>query len=372
MKNLFSRIAPYLGAIAISLTPLSAQDGKLVKIAEREIGDKKIEYRASPDIAIHMKFLSGLASVFVDYDLAKPLWNSKYFTKDSGGLKEGVAEICTEATGRDQGLVTEKEILSKFPGIDECEVNGRIGRGLVDIVSLYQGRHKPAKIHQGSRAVEEHVWIAYMEKMIADGKFGDSDEHKTRPVVGLDARLFDFSARADKNKDGVVSTDEYLALRKKFFQKISWRDFSSAIGSGWSNVSPIWKEYVGRNWDLLEGTYLPKLLVEIYQNPKAFAESNFPEEASEVKKLNLQKLDEETQDGFELVMPWINLKTPSLADKTLVYSLGLAGDLDLEALKEESPNRNTSGLSRESNDSPFKEKRVIRQGPIIEQRREVR
>lgn len=370
MANLLKRLPIYVAALSTMVLPFApqysrAQEAKsdLVTIAEREVNGKKLEYKSSPDIQVHMGFLAGLANGMIGYENIKGLFLNN-LVEGMDDVKKEIADGCKQVDNdRVDRVVTEKEIMRMLPHIGRCEVGRKIGTELVDLVSIEDEEDEDKlTTYRGTRAVEEHLWAAYVTKLQSNDE-KEVREIRKVPVIGFDAQMWKFSAKADKDGDGIVSADEYITFRKDFFKKTTLRDFSSAIGASGKVNSPMWKEVVTRNWDLWFDTmYLTKFIKEIYASPTSFGEANFTkEEREEIRSLSLEKMDKKNRKGFKAVLPWIDIKKPTLADKTFTYTFMKMSGMDSDAIKDTLD----STKSFFNRDEPLVEKRVISESPTV-------
>src|SRR3989339_322000 len=367
MTNLLRKIPVYLAAFSALLLPnafaqTEKAESELVTIAEREVNGKTIEYKASQDVADHMKFLAGYASTLVvGYETGKFFLEFGEIDKE---VKKQFFDACESLDSvKKDNIIQEEELTAKL-NHGKCEVNKKLGGDLVNLIS-YGG-----VTYRTTKAIEEHFW-AEIGKSIGRNSNLELEGLYEAPILGLEGRMKAFAVKADKNKDGVISADEYLQLRKEVMKKVKFSEVSGLIGPAMSKLHPYIKKLVERNWDMVEESYMVKVLIDIYRSPNKFVDENFSEEErKELKSINLENLNDEEREGVSKAFSWISIKNPSFADKTLIYTLMKVGKADIERLTKASSQDNKRG-GLFSRDEPYVEKRVIREGPVVPQREQI-
>lgn len=354
MLNSLKKIPVYIAAFSTLLLPniysQTKSEPELVTIAEIERGGKTIEYKASEDVAAHMKFLAGYAStLIVGYDMAKIFIDSPFFPLEKKiELVRGLESLDNV---KKDGVISEEEIIPKLGEDYKCEVNKKLGSDLVDLISI------GGRTYKSTRTIEEHIWAEFA-RSFDRRSLGDLDldfsEIQEAPVLGLEGRMKAFAVRADKNNDHKISAEEYVQLRKEVMKKVSFSEFSSALGSRMNLLGPFAKKVIERNWDFVEQSYLVKVITEIYKSPTKFMEENFSEE--ERKIITSFNLDKEKREEIAKVLPGFNLQNLSLADKTFIYTMMRTGGQTVEDIKDSIKEMNSPGIF---------EKRVIREGPVL-------
>jgi hypothetical protein len=360
MLNSIKKIPVYLATFSTLLLPNAfSQDKKepeLVTIAEIEKGDKTIEYKASQDVADHMKFLTGYAATMIGgYELAK-------FAVDMGAIpkkkREEITEACQELDKNKNKIIEEEEIINHL-SYKKCEINRISKEGMLVTRLLSDGK----ETYKTSRALEEHFWVAIGKKLYEDKDVDLGSENM--PIFGYDDLMKAFAKKADRNGDKVIDTEEYLRLRKEITRKVGFREFTSSISPRFTEMPPYLKKVIEGMWGLMEEGYAAKAIVEIFNSPEKFMDEHLSDEQQkQVKSINLENLEDEAKEAISKVFPRIDLRKATLADKLFIYTMMESRGTSTSHLQDDplpEKERKTSLFSR---NEPYVEKRVIREGPL--------